>query len=64
MKQEKLARAYFKWRKKKSIVNFKRMINDGFTGGLIVWRIFRVVKNTLSGKYERLYQEYWEEFDI
>jgi hypothetical protein len=64
MKKEKLARAYFLWRKKKSICNFKRMLKDGFHGGFIVWRAWRVIKNTLSGKYEKLYQEYWKEYDV
>lgn len=63
MKQEKLAKAYMEWRKKKSFKNFKRMLADGFTGGWLVWRIWRVVWNTMSKKYEKLYQENWKEYD-
>ena len=64
MRQEKLARAYFEWRKKKSFTNFKGMLKDGFRGGFIIWRIWRVIKNTVSGKYEMLYQKYWKEYDL
>ena len=64
MKEEKLALAYFQWRKKKNFKNFRRMISDGFTGGCKLWRAWRVIKNTVSGKYERTYQEYWKGYDI
>lgn len=61
MDSKKLALAYIEWRKKKSIKNFKRMLSDGFSGGnCLVWRTWRVIKNTVTGKYERLYQEYWK----
>jgi hypothetical protein len=63
MWQEKLALAYFEWRKKKNLKNFKRMLSNGFHGGRMYWKIWRVIKNTLSGKYERLYQQYWKEYD-
>lgn len=64
MQEEKLALAYFQWRKKKNLKNFRRMLSDGFIGGCKLWRAWRVIKNTVSGKYERLYQEYWKEYDI
>ncbi|MDU6263723.1 MAG: hypothetical protein E6600_04380 [Anaerocolumna aminovalerica] len=32
-------------------------------GGRKYWKIWRVINNTLSGKYERLYQQYWKEYD-
>lgn len=60
----KLRNAYLLWRRKKSIKNFKLMLRDGFTGGVLLWRIWRVIKNTLSGKYENLYEKYWKEYDL
>ena len=62
--QQKLMMAYLSWRKKKSIKNFSILVEDGFIGGLLVWRIGRVIKNIISGKYERLYEKYWKEYDV
>lgn len=39
MRKEKLALAYIEWRKHKNVKNFKRMLNDGFRGGWLPWRI-------------------------
>lgn len=63
MKAEKLGLAYMQWRKKKNIYNFRVMVRDGFTGGNALWRCWRVIKNTISGKYEGLYLEYWKQYD-
>ena len=62
--QQKLMTAYLSWRKKKSIKHFSILVRDGFSGGLLVWRTGRVIKNIVSGKYERLYEKYWKEYDI
>lgn len=60
-KDEELLRdAYIQWRAKKSIENFRRILKDGFSGGFLVWRIWRVIRNTwINGRYEELYKERW-----
>lgn len=60
-RKNKLAMAYKAWRSKKSFTNFFRIVEDGYTGGWYVWRIWRTACNILSGKYEALYHRYWTE---
>lgn len=59
--KSKLAMAYKAWRSNKSFANFFRIVEDGYTGGWYIWRIWRTARNILSGRYEELYRRFWTE---
>lgn len=54
------------WQRKKSIVSFRCMMRDSFTHWdnaiydwmLVPYRVYRIVRGTISGKYARINAEY------
>ena len=57
---EDLGKAYIQWRKKKNLYTMRLMLKDGFTDGTLLWRFYRLIKDTVTGKYEQLYHQYWK----
>ena len=49
--------AICKWNREKSFKNFKELYRQGFTPSLkdiFGWRIYRIIRNTLTGRYKEL----------
>lgn len=50
-------RAICKWNREKSFKNFKELYRQGFTPSIkdvFGWRIYRIIRNTLTGRYQEL----------
>lgn len=43
-----------KWNERKNFKNFCDMYHFWFHGGWCGFRIYRIIKNTISGKYKKL----------
>ena len=57
---EKMFDAVITWRKHKNLTNLKRLVKDGFQGGRIYWRLWRILINSLSGRYRKIQEGYEE----
>lgn len=55
MADNKGEQAIREWNKKKSFRNFAQLYREGFTYYTLwqnpVWRVFRIIRNTLTGRY-------------
>lgn len=50
--------AYREFEKKKNWKTLKNLYRNAFNGGLPVWKIYRFIKNLVTGRYKRLYEKY------
>lgn len=58
--------AYKKWKEHKCFTTFVGLYNNGFYHKSIwnaPWRLYRVVKNLITGKYERFCEYYSKDYN-
>lgn len=63
MDWSKCYKVVFEWNRKKSLRNFIQIYKYGFRRSRIhnlIWRIYRIIKNTLSGRYKKFERELLE----
>jgi hypothetical protein len=46
------------WTERKSLNNFKSVYHSAFTGGNPIWRVWRILRNTISGRYKEMVVDY------
>lgn len=63
---EMFYQAVYKWNRKKSLKTFIELYKNGFTHftfkDIFGWRIYRIVKNTVIGRYKELETKLEKEF--
>ena len=64
MVKPRVYKALLEWERKKSLDNFRRVYRECFTGGNFIWRTWRIIRNTITGRYVEMLEMYENSVDI
>lgn len=64
MVKPRVYKALLEWERKKSLDNFRRVYRECFTGGNFIWRTWRIIRNTITGRYAEMLEMYENSVDI
>ena len=64
MVKPRVYKALLEWERKKSLDNFRRVYGECFTGGNFIWRTWRIIRNTITGRYVEMLEMYENSVDI
>lgn len=54
-----LMESYGEFKKKKNLKNLKNLYCNAFyTEGITAWKLYRFIKNLITGRYKKLYEKY------
>ena len=51
MVKPRVYKALLEWERKKNLDNFRRVYRECFTGGNFIYRTWRIIRNTITGRY-------------
>ena len=64
MVKPRVYKALLEWERKKSLDNFRRVYRECFTCGNFIWRTWRIIRNTITGRYVEMLEMYENSVDI
>lgn len=55
--KKEVYKSIYNWNRKKNLKNFKMVYKHCFTGGWFSFKIWRIIKNSISGRYKEFEKE-------
>ena len=64
MVKPRVYKALLEWERKKRLDNFRRVYRECFTSGNFIYRTWRIIRNTITGRYVEMLEMYENSVDI